>query len=234
MSLYVMADLHLSLSTDKPMDIFGERWADHHNKIKQNWCLEPDDVIVIPGDISWAMDLPELEADLEFLSNLPGRKIIAKGNHDYWWTSMKKMTAFTERFGNIYVLHNNSYEFGGISICGTRGWIREPGKPEDVKVLQREKIRLEASLKTAKSRPVVFLHYPPVFAELDCPDILEVLNGYGVKQCFYGHLHGKAIGGAVNGERNGIEYSLISADFLNFTPKLVLSDAEGELTENKC
>ncbi len=233
MSLYVMADLHLSFSTDKPMDVFGDRWEGYVNKIKENWPLTEEDVIVIPGDISWAMDLNELKADMEFLAALPGKKIIGKGNHDYWWTSKKKMDELVAPYGNIFFLHNNSYTLGDISICGTRGWIREPGKAEDIKVLNREVLRLEASLKTAKATPIAFLHYPPVFADLDCPQILDVLNRYGVKTCYYGHLHGKAIGGAVNGQRKGIDYSLISADYLNFTPKLIIEGDLRELTEVK-
>lgn len=221
MSLYAMADLHLSLSADKPMDVFGAAWENYVCRIKENWPLTNDDTIVIPGDVSWAMGFDDLRADFDFLASLPGKKIISKGNHDYWWNTVKKMNEFAEPYGNIFFLHNNSYEYGDISICGTRGWIQEPGAEADVKVLRREVIRLEASLSSAKRQPVVFMHYPPLFADQKNEELIETMKKYGVTECYYGHLHGGAFSLAETGTVDGISYKLISADFLGFSPVLV-------------
>lgn len=218
MALYTIADLHLSFSTQKPMDVFGDRWRDHPEKIAQRWCLTEDDTVVLPGDFSWAIDFKELTADMEFLHALPGKKILSKGNHDYWWETMSKLKKFTADYPSVCFLHNNSYQVGEVSVCGTRGWTLEQPDEEE-KVLNREVGRLKASLETAKKQPVVFLHYPPVFGNLRCDPILEVLKEYGVKECYYGHLHGPgAVQSAVQGRVDGIDFRLISADYLDFTP----------------
>ncbi len=224
MSLYVIGDLHLSLSDkiDKPMDIFGDCWARHDDQLRNNWPATDDDTTVLAGDISWAMNFSELRPDFEFIEALPGKKIILKGNHDYWWTTLKKLKAFSADFPSISFLHNNSYEVGGVSICGTRGWITEPGEPEDRKILLREAGRLRESLKSAKSKEkIVFLHYPPVTQAARCDELLSILAEFGIKRCYYGHLHGKAIKGAFNGVTDGIEFRLISADFLGFKPLII-------------
>lgn len=218
MALYAMADLHLSFSADKPMDVFGPAWENYTERIKNNWCLSENDTIVIPGDISWASDFSGFKADMDFLSTLPGNKIISKGNHDYWWNTVSKMNKFAEQYGNVFFLHNNCYEFGDISICGTRGWIQEPGTEADIKVLNREICRLEASLSKAKNEPVVFLHYPPLFYDQKNDGLIGVMKKYGVRRCYYGHLHGNSFGYARTGEYDGIFYTLISADYLGFTP----------------
>ncbi|MGN0989610.1 MAG: metallophosphoesterase [Eubacteriales bacterium] len=221
MALYTMGDLHLSFAPglDKPMDIFGRKWEDHASKIRENWCLKDSDTIVLPGDLSWAIDFNELEHDLAFVDALPGTKILLKGNHDYWWTTMKKMSVLTEKYKSIKFLHNNSYLVDGIAICGTRGWIAEPDAPADEKVLNRECGRLRMSLASAKEgEKTVFLHYPPVFADIRCDEIMDILLENGIKTCYYGHLHGPSHRLAVNGKREGIDFHLISADFLNFTP----------------
>ncbi len=218
MALYTMADFHLSFSTEKPMDVFGERWKDHPQKIAERWCLTDDDTIVLPGDFSWAMDLNQLKDDMEFLHRLPGKKILSKGNHDYWWETMAKLNRFIADYPSVCFLHNNSYTVGDISICGTRGWTLE-STDEDEKVLNREVGRLKTSLQSAEKQPVVFLHYPPLFGELRCEPILEVLQEYGVKECYYGHLHGPGASSlAFQGNADGIDYRLISADALDFTP----------------
>lgn len=218
MALYTMADLHLSFSTQKPMDVFGDRWKDHPEKIRERWDLTDEDTIVLPGDFSWAIDLKELAEDMEFLHNLPGKKILSKGNHDYWWETVSKLNRFTgERFDSVSFLHNNAYTVGEVSVCGTRGWTLE-NSDEDEKVLNREVGRLRRSLQCAQKPPVVFLHYPPVFGDLRCEPILEVLEEFHVKECYYGHLHGPAIQQAVQGEVNGTVFRLISADALDFTP----------------
>jgi len=218
MALYTMADLHLSFSTEKPMDVFGDRWKDHPEKILSRWPLTEEDTIVLPGDFSWAMNFRELAADMEFLQSLPGKKILSKGNHDYWWETLAKMTKFAADYPSVSFLHNNSYTVGEVSVCGTRGWTLET-TDEDEKVLNREVGRLKTSLEKAEKEPLVFLHYPPLFGDLRCEPILEVLKQFGVKECYYGHLHGAGAGSlAVQGERDGISFRLVSADYLDFTP----------------
>ena len=225
MSLFVIADLHLSLGVDKPMDIFGG-WDNYTARLEENWqrLVSPDDTVVIPGDISWGMNLEQSRADFEFINRLNGRKIISKGNHDYFWNSRKKMEDFftANGFSTLNIMHNNCFEYDGIGICGSRGWINETGKPDDVKVLKREARRLEVSVQCAEKAglvPIVFLHYPPVFAESVNVEIFDVLMKHGIKYCFYGHLHGGiAHSKAVNGLYNGIQMRLISADFLKFVP----------------
>ncbi len=218
MALYTMADFHLSFSTEKPMDIFGERWKGHAEKIKERWPLTAEDTVVLPGDFSWAIDLKELAADMAFLEELPGKKILSKGNHDYWWETMAKLNRFATDYPSVSFLHNNAYPVGEVSVCGTRGWTLE-NSDEDEKVLNREVGRLKMSLAAAEKEPIVFLHYPPLFGNLTCDPILNVLKEYGVKECYYGHLHGPgAVNVAVQGEVDGITYRLIAADYLDFTP----------------
>ena len=221
MALYVIGDLHLSLSEkiSKPMDVFGDNWLNHEDRIKNNWQATENDTTVIAGDVSWAMNFSELEPDFDFIDSLPGKKVILKGNHDYWWTTMKKMVAFAERYKSISFLHNNSYVADGVSVCGTRGWITDPDEPEDEKVLLREVGRLRASLNSAgDGEKTVFLHYPPITAAAKCDEILSVLLEYGIKRCYYGHLHGNAIKGAYIGKYESTEFMLVSADFLGFKP----------------
>lgn len=218
MALYTMADLHLSFSTKKPMDIFGDRWKDHPEKIARQWPLTDQDTIVVPGDFSWAMTLKELTEDMAFLHALPGKKILSKGNHDYWWETLAKMNKFIADYPSVCFLHNNSHTVGEVSVCGTRGWTLEPSD-EDEKVLFREVGRLKTSLQSAEKEPVVFLHYPPLFGDLRCEPILEVLHQFGVKECYYGHLHGPSSAHlAVQGTVDGITYRLIAADHLDFIP----------------
>lgn len=218
MALYAMGDLHLSISVNKPMNIFGDQWENHDIKIKENWCLNDNDTIIIPGDISWAMSFKEIESDFIFINELKGKKILLKGNHDYWWTTMKKMLDFIKPFQTISFLHNNSYEVEGCSICGTRGWIQEPGEKKDIKVLNREVGRLETSLSSAKNEIIVFLHYPPIYGNVYCTEIMDMLQKYNVKRCYYGHLHGRAFENAREGVVDNIDFSLVSSDYLNFTP----------------
>lgn len=225
MSLFTIADLHLPLSVDKPMDIFGG-WDNYVERLEYNWRrrIKNEDTVVIPGDISWSMSLGESLEDLRFINSLPGRKIISKGNHDYWWNTVSKMQRFFDENGldTLYMLHNNCFEYEGIGICGSRGWINENGKPEDAKVLAREAIRLEASIVCAEKQgltPIVFLHYPPVYAGIVNESIFEVLKAHGIKLCFYGHLHGRNThANAVVGMYQGVMLKLISADYLQFDP----------------
>ena len=229
MSLYAIGDLHLSFTTNKPMDVFGPRWENHVEKLREGFsALTAEDVCVICGDVSWGMDLAEAREDFRFIENLPGRKIILKGNHDLWWTSMKKMTTFLEEngFETISFLHNNAYFYGdSAAICGTRGWFYEESKgaAHDKKMIDREVLRLEASLKAGGDRDkYVFLHYPPRYGDsYVCREITELLRAYGVKECYYGHLHGPGHRAAVQGWVEGADYHLVSADYLGFEPRKI-------------
>lgn len=227
MSLFGIADLHLSFGVDKPMDIFGG-WQNHVERLTENWrrMVSPEDTVVIPGDISWGLDLEESREDFLFLDSLPGRKIISKGNHDLWFSTKSKVERFfaENNISTIDILFNNAYEYGDYVLCGTRGWINETGAG-DKKVLLREQGRLRRSLDAGMAlgkTPIVFLHYPPIYGSSECLEMLDVLLEYNVKRVYYGHLHGSAIQYAVNGERMGIQFSLISSDFLQFCPKKIV------------
>jgi hypothetical protein len=225
MAIYAIADTHLSFGTNKPMDTF-EGWNDYVNRIEQNWnrLVEEGDTVILAGDISWAMNFDELRADFEFINSLKGEKIILKGNHDYWWNTLSKMNAFLEEnsFDTIKFLFNNSYEIGGVSICGSRGWLFDSEEEHDEKVLNREVMRLRRSLESANSdEKIVFLHYPPITTNSKCDEILQLLKEFGIKKCYYGHLHGDAAKYALNENIDGIDFELISCDKLRFTPKLI-------------
>ncbi|MGN0499072.1 MAG: metallophosphoesterase [Acutalibacteraceae bacterium] len=228
MSLFAIADLHLSLGTDKPMDIFSG-WNDYVARLESNWrkLIADGDTVVIGGDISWAMKLEETYEDFSFINNLPGRKILVKGNHDYWWQTKKKIEDYLKlnKFDTISILFNNAYELDDYAVCGTRGWFYDAGADADKKVINREVGRLrtsiEAALKTGK-KPVVFLHYPPAFQDRECEEIMSVLLEYNIGKCYYGHLHGaNAFRYAVTGDYKGIDMHLISGDYLGFMPKLL-------------
>ena len=229
MALYAIGDLHLYLGAAKPMDIFGGAWVGYMDKLKNAISvIGPEDTTVLLGDLSWALDLQEAVADFSFINKIPGRKIILKGNHDYWWSTASKFYSFCDAndFSNQFILNNNHYEYDGWAICGTRGWFYEEEKSgaHDEKVFKRELLRLEASLKSAGDLPkMVFLHYPPRYKGYECPEILELLKQYGVSRCFYGHLHGQSHGLALEGLWDGIEYKLVSADKLDFRPYPVIS-----------
>ncbi len=224
-----MGDTHLSLGVpEKTMEIFSG-WHDYQTRIEQNWneCIRPEDTVVLAGDISWGMTLEQAKPDFALIDRLPGQKIILKGNHDYWWNSMKKMTDFfaANHFDTLHILHNNCYAYEHLGICGTRGWVNMPGESEDARVLAREQQRLRVSLQAAKNQnltPVAFLHYPPVFGSSRNELMLEVLHEFGVKDCYYGHLHGRTHQKAVRGVKEGICYHLISGDYLQFVPEKIL------------
>ena len=224
MALYTIGDTHLSLAKDKPMDIFGEKWKNHAQKLKDGFsAVGDDDLTVICGDISWGMGIEETKEDFLFIDALPGKKIILKGNHDYWWSTAAKAKRFFAQNGitTIDVLYNNSFDYGEYAICGTRGWFyeEEKGGEHDAKIMRREIMRLEASLKAAgDKKKLVFLHYPPLFQSYRCEEILELLKSYEVRLCCYGHIHGKGCAYAFNGWRDGTEFKLVSADFVDFTP----------------
>jgi hypothetical protein len=209
------------------MDVFPG-WENYVSRIFDNWhsLIAPDDTVVLAGDSSWGMNLNEARADLEFIDKLPGRKIILKGNHDYWWTTANKMEKFflESGFSTLNILHNNHYKYENFGICGTRGWINDNGEAADKKVLLREAGRLEASIASAERQglePIVFLHYPPVFNADSNYEILAVMEKHRITRCYYGHIHGKSCSNAMIGFRNGIEYSLISSDYLQFKPEKI-------------
>ena len=200
MSLYVIADLHLSLGTDKPMDTLFPGWAGYVDRLRQNWhsLVTEEDTVVLPGDLSWGMSLEEARPDFAFLDSLPGRKLIFKGNHDYWWTTRKKMDAFFRQcgFGTLTIVHNDAVAAEGTAVCGTRGWFYDAEADADRKVLLREVGRLRMSIDAAVATglpPVVFLHYPPVYADAVCEEMMGVLREKGIRRCYYGHIHGAGI-----------------------------------------
>ncbi len=228
MALYAIGDLHLCLGADKPMDIFGGAWVGYMDKLRQGLSvIGPDDTTVLLGDLSWALDLNGARKDFDFINSIPGRKIILKGNHDYWWSTVAKFEKFCkeQNFSDMLILNNNHYEYEGIAICGTRGWFYEEERSgeHDEKVFKRELLRLEASLKSAGDLPkMVFLHYPPKYKGYECPEILALLEKYEVRHCYYGHLHGASHGLAMEGIWDGVDFKLVSADRLGFRPWLVL------------
>jgi len=228
-ALYAIGDLHLSLGTDKPMDIFGGDWINHTDKIKEGFNkLNSDDICVLCGDTSWGMSLEESLNDFLFIDSLPGRKIILKGNHDYWWNTAAKMKEFfnANNIKSIDILHNNCFYYNETAICGTRSWLADDeftAKQND-KIMAREVMRLRASLQAAnKTGPIIcFFHYPPRYKKTVFSDIVSAMNEYGVKKCFYGHLHGDGHRLAVCGLIEDIEYKLVAADFTGFIPQKVL------------
>lgn len=228
MSLFAIADLHLSFGTTKPMDIFSG-WKDYTARLEKNWraVITDEDTVVIAGDISWAMKLEDTKKDFAFINSLPGKKIILKGNHDYWWSTKKKMDNFLKEnnFDTISILFNNSYKVEDICVCGTRGWFYDAESDEDRKVLNREVGRLNTSIDMAQElggEPIAFLHYPPVYNFIECREILDTLVARNIKKCYYGHIHGSnAMKKAMVGKYKGIDLNLISCDYTEFLPVLV-------------
>lgn len=231
MALFAMSDLHLSLSADKPMDVFGPTWQNYMERIRLQWCdvVSDTDLVVVGGDVSWAMYLEEALEDFRFLNSLPGLKLLLRGNHDYWWESLNKLRKFTDAngFDTIKFLQNDAYIWDNTVIAGTRGWLipaSDSFSKDDRKIYERELIRLELSLSTAQKlapnlKTLAVFHYPPVRSD-GCADegISRILHNYGVKTCIYGHLHGTVAKQGFNGIADGIEYKLVSADYLNFKP----------------
>ncbi|MBQ7416431.1 MAG: metallophosphoesterase [Oscillospiraceae bacterium] len=228
MALYAIGDLHLSLGAEKPMDVFGGNWVGYMDKLKEGLSvIQPEDTTILLGDLCWGLSLEESQPDFAWINEIPGRKIILKGNHDYWWSTAAKFNKFCENngFENLFILNNNYYEYDGWAICGTRGWFFEEERSgeHDEKVFKRELLRLEASLKSAGELPkMVFLHYPPRYKGYQCDEILQLLEKYEVRRCFYGHLHGPSHKLAMEGLWDGVEFRLVSADFLDFKPFTVI------------
>jgi predicted phosphohydrolase len=229
MALYAIGDLHLSLGASKPMDIFGYEWTGYVDKIREGFAaLSPDDVCVLCGDLSWAKSIDDSGADFGFISELPGKKIILKGNHDHWWNTVTKVKAFFDEngFRDIDILHNNCFRYDGVALCGTRGWNFDPkfDSEHNRKIAAREAGRLRASLEAAgeSAEKLCFFHYPPRFNQYVSAEVIEIMRSYGVKRCWYGHIHGEGHRYAVQGVVGGIEYNMVSADFINFAPRRIM------------
>lgn len=245
LSLYVMADLHLSLSekTNKSMEVFGPSWANYTERINKNWraVINDDDIVVVPGDISWAMRIDEAYEDLKFINELPGTKIISKGNHDFWWSTVGRVDKYLseKEFATIKLLHNNAFLLDDCVVCGTRGWFYDEKQQNTAnetdfeKIIAREVGRLKTSIESAISLQsedrkipiLVFLHFPPVWGGVVCEPILQVLKDYGIKHCYFGHIHG-----IYNVQRtfeyDGIRFTLVAADFLKFAPMPIFPDED--------
>ena len=243
MSLFTIADLHLSTldTTNKSMEVFGKRWTDYTKRLEQSWrrLVTDEETVVIPGDISWALSLEESLSDLKFIDSLPGKKILGKGNHDFWWCTMNKHRAFFEKHGitSISFLFNNAHEVENFIIAGTRGWYYDedasniPSGTDFEKLTKREEMRLRMSLVEAvklkelspEKEIIVFTHFPPVFNGKAAGNIVAVLKEFDIKRVYYGHIHGNyTMPGTF--EYEGIKMSLVSADFLEFIPKFIARD----------
>ena len=227
MAIYAISDLHLSFNTNKPMNIFGNNWEEHYKKIKEDWLekVQETDTVLLPGDFSWAINFEEAVPDFEYLNSLPGRKIMLKGNHDYWWGTANKINEFLEKnkFKNIEILYNNSLLVENNIISGTRGWTIFNNNEENEKIMKRELIRLEISLKDGinkfgSNKPIIVcMHYPPTNEILmENSEFIKIMQKYNVKKCIYGHLHGEAHKEAIQGNVGGIELQLVSCDFTDF------------------
>ena len=240
MSVFAISDLHLSLNsaTDKSMEVFGKRWQDYVKKLERNWhaLVNENDTVILAGDFSWALTIDEAAEDFRFLNRLPGKKILGKGNHDFWWQTMRKLTAFKEKNGlsDIAFLHNNAFVVEDFIIAGTRGWFYDPScdnipaETDFKKIVARETIRLRFSLDEAvklkeqypEKEILVFLHFPAVWSGKNSDEILAVLKEYGIRRCYYGHIHG-SYDTEGDFEAEGIRFFITSADFLHFTPKII-------------
>ena len=229
MALYAISDLHLPIGVDKPMDIFGSKWDNYVSRLKENWerIVTDKDTVVINGDISWAMYLDEAIPDFSFIDSLPGKKIISKGNHDYWWTTMSKLKKFAleNEFTTIDFMQNNTFIYNNTAICGTRGWSylgNGDASEDDKKIYERELGRLELSINDAKrynpENIIVFFHYPPINIDLKETGFTRIMKGHNIERCIYGHLHNALRQNIVEGEHDGIKYMLVSCDYRGFTP----------------
>ena len=219
----------MGISSGKPMDVFGGGWTGYVDKLKEGFSqIRPEDTVVLCGDLSWAMGLEEAREDFAFLNALPGKKLLMKGNHDYWWNTAAKMERFFQEngFTTFHLLHNNCHFYGDIALCGTRGWFYEEDREgHGTKIFNRELIRLEASLKAGgEKEKFCFLHYPPLYQGYRCQEIIDLMERYGVTRCYYGHLHGGSHRLAASGKHGGIEYHLVSADYLGFRPEKLVED----------
>lgn len=227
MSIYAIGDVHLSVAAKKPMDIFGG-WDNHAERLRENWLgkITGQDTVILNGDTSWGMTLSQALPDFRWIDKLPGKKILIKGNHDYWWASVTKMKEVFAQNGleSLYILHNNSFTVDGVNICGSRGWMFETGQPHDEKLIIREAMRIDASIRSVGDNPgekILFLHYPPVYAGQILDQFISVMHSHSIRRCYYGHIHGAGHRWAVEGDVHGINFKMISADYISFDPFLV-------------
>ena len=227
MSLFAIGDTHLSFGVEKPMDVF-HGWNDYEKRLEENWrsIVGEDDTVLICGDVSWGMKLGEALPEFRFIESLPGKKLLMKGNHDYWWETKAKMQRLLDdnSISSIGFLFNNAVRLGSVSVAGTKGWFYDSGADDEEKALNREFCRLRLSLQEATKlggEPVAFLHYPPISNRAVCEEIVDLLTEFDVKRCYYAHLHGASIKNAFTGEYKNIRFHLISGDSLGFCPKLV-------------
>lgn len=226
--IYAIGDLHLDHSKEKPMDVFGENWIDHEQKIIDNWKkkITDEDLVLIPGDISWALRLDQAKFDLELIDKLPGRKVFIKGNHDYWWQSLNKINKLG--FESLYFLQNTSYKYEDVAIAGTRGWISKDSDDftaSDEKVYRRELMRLEMSLENMDKnaeKKIVIMHYPPFDYDSSPNEFVDLMKEHGVDICLYGHLHAEGHRHIVEGKIEGIDFQCVSSDYIEFNPKLIV------------
>ena len=226
MAIFAISDLHLSLGGDKPMDVFGSRWDRYEERMQENWnkVVSKDDLVVIPGDISWAMYLQDTEQDFSYINHLNGQKLILRGNHDYWWTTLNKMEEYVDEkgFSTIHFLKNTGFLWEDTAICGTRGWTvaHSGSSQEDKKIYERERQRLILSLEDARhlsaNKIIAALHFPPVDA--NGSGFMDIFRDYGVEECLYGHLHAESHRTAPQGEFDGIRLRLVACDYLDFMP----------------
>lgn len=228
MALFAIGDPHLSFSANKSMEVFGGRWIGYVEKLRKGFeVVSPEDTVILCGDLSWGMNLQQCREDFAFLNALPGkRKLIIKGNHDYWWNTVKKMEEFFREngFDTFQILQNNCAFYEDIALCGTRGWfLDEEKKPHNEKIFHRELIRLEMSLQAAGDhRKLCFLHYPPLYQGYRCQEIIDLMTQYGVEECYYAHLHGNSHRLAIHGDIDGIQYHLVAGDYLDFVPRKIM------------
>lgn len=231
MAIFAISDLHLSLNGEKPMDIFGSKWDNYVEKMANNWnsVVTEDDLVIIPGDISWAMYLQDTTKDLEYINNLNGKKVLIRGNHDYWWTTLNKMEKFIleNKFDTISFLKNTAFIWEDTAICGTRGWsiADENSSEDDKKIYQRERQRIVLSLEDARMQKpksiIVAMHYPPKENNSVSSGFMDILENYNVEQCIFGHLHGGSHKNAPAGDESGIKLRLVACDYTDFTPVLI-------------
>ena len=228
MAVFAIGDLHLSGNGEKPMNVFGQNWDNHFDNIRARWKeqIQPSDIVLIPGDISWAMQFEEAKPDLLSLAELPGTKVLLRGNHDYWWSSISRLRSFLPK--GMLALQNDSIALDGLALCGTRGWNfpteQNPLDEQEIKIYNRELIRLELTLQNARTHQLPILamtHFPPLMDDQRDTEFTALLEAYGVSMCVYGHLHGKGIYHGFNGVHNGIEYRLVSCDSIDFSPVMV-------------
>jgi len=235
LSVFVISDLHLSTNADKSMEVFGPRWQNYTQRLKANWnaVVEKNDTVIIPGDISWGLTIEDAMPDLKFLNDLNGKKIIGKGNHDFWWQTLSKIQKIFEQnqINTINILHNNAYVVENVIVCGTRGWYNGDKQiavnnnvVDNQKIINREAIRLRLTLNSAKQLQeksnlpvIVFFHFPPAWSGLVCKELIDILHEFKIERCYFGHIHG-LVEHPKNFSFEGIQFSLISSDHLNFTP----------------